>query len=120
MLRHLEALVSIRDKEIEENGSEELKQLFRASEISQPKHPLLLSPQKYNHKFIDYRKDEGWWAAIKRNHDILFEKAVESGAYCELDLDSLFSDENFVKQIFFRTDDVRHRNNSLMYHKSNN
>ena len=119
MLRHLEALVRIRDKEIEENGSEELKQLFRASEIHQPKHLLLLSPQKYNHEFISYRKDEGWWAAIKRNHDILFEKAVESGAYCELDLDSLFSDENFVKQIFFRTDDVRHRKNSLKYHKSN-
>ena len=50
-------------------------------------------------------------------HDRVFEETVDSGAYCELDLDSLLSDENFVRQIFYRTEDISQRKNSLEYRK---
>ena len=117
MLRHLEALVTMRDKNIRESGSEELDKLFKAPKIHQPKYPLLLSPQKYAQQPNTNEKDEEWWAHIKRNHDRLFERIVESNAYCELDLDRLLADQNFVRQVFFRLDDVYGRKNSAEYLK---
>ena len=116
MLRHLEALVRIRDKNRKDASSEELDAIFKAPAIHRPKHPLLLAPQKYDqYKSIINRKNEDWWAPIKRIHDKLFEDTVQSGAYCELVIDCLFADENFMRQVFYRLDSVQKRANSDKY-----
>lgn len=96
MLRHLEFLVRLREK----NNDHRPKELFSALALHRPKHPLLLSPGKYDH--VDTKAYGDWWEPIKRAHDELFEETVERGAYCELDLDRLFADENFVRQVFYQ------------------
>jgi hypothetical protein len=112
MLRHLEALVRMRDDDRirEADEQKQQQQLFGALAISRPKYPLLLSPNKYNHGGLpnarnsenENKNDEDWWAPIKRAHDELFQQTVERGAYCELDLDRLFADHDFVKQVFYK------------------
>ena len=114
MLRHLEALVRMRDDDRTQEAEDQTKQqqqqqhhhqLFVAKEISRSKHPLLLSPNKYNRgglpNEIENKNEEDWWAPIKQAHDELFEETVANGAYCELDLDRLFGDHDFVKQVFY-------------------
>jgi hypothetical protein len=109
MLRHLEALVQMRDEARQEGGVSEQQELFKAPETFRSKYPLLLSPKKYDHHVLLQQnrsesnlnqKDEDWWAPIKLAHDDLFDQTVESGAYCELDLDRLFADEDFLKKVF--------------------
>jgi len=94
ILRHLEALVRLRD-EIDSHY------IFEAVDAARPKYPLLLSPNKYNHSNVS--EDADWWGPLKRAHDDLFEKTVESGAFCELDLEHLFNDEDFVRQVFLKS-----------------
>ena len=108
MLRHLEALVRMRDDDRTQEADEQKQQhqLFGALTISRPTHPLLLSPNKYSHGGLpsenENKTDEDWWSPIKRAHDDLFQQTVDTGAYCELDLDRLFADHNFVKQVFYK------------------
>ena len=39
---------------------------------------------------------------LVKDVDELFDEAVERGEYCELDIDHLFADERFVREVFFR------------------
>lgn len=116
MLRHLEALVRMRDNDLQGDASNRLRDIFEAPALHRPKYPLLFSPRKYDHEWNGYesnQQDEDWWVTIKRNHDKLFDQTVDSGAYCELDLERLFADEHFVKQIFYRSEDIRKRKNAF-------
>ena len=116
MLRHLEALVRMRDNDLQGDASKRLHDIFEAPAIHRPKYPLLFSPRKYDHEWNGYesnQQDEDWWVTIKRNHDKLFDQTVESGAYCELDLELLFADEHFVKHIFYRSEDIWKRKNAF-------
>ena len=107
ILRHLEALVRLRDdnqvKEGSDNGGiDSTIDIFSAPDFARPEYPLLLSPNKYDHsKFPSESENLDWWGPIRRAHDDLFNTTIESGAYCELDLDRLFADEDFLKHVFF-------------------
>ncbi len=107
ILRHLEALVRLRDdnqvKEGSGNGGiDSTMDIFSAPDFGRPEYPLLLSPNKYDRsKFPSESENLDWWGHIRRAHDDLFNTTIESGAYCELDLDRLFADEDFLKHLFF-------------------
>eukprot|EP00531_Pseudo-nitzschia_arenysensis_P019614 CAMPEP_0116151338 /NCGR_PEP_ID=MMETSP0329-20121206/20040_1 /TAXON_ID=697910 /ORGANISM="Pseudo-nitzschia arenysensis, Strain B593" /LENGTH=139 /DNA_ID=CAMNT_0003647937 /DNA_START=199 /DNA_END=618 /DNA_ORIENTATION=- len=112
LLRHLEALVRLREDNRATadsiNGAEKDSKIFtvgtaHAAAVARPKVLRLLSPNSYNHSsiFSDKNNSVDWWAPIKRAHDELFEKAVDRGEYCELDLDRLFADEDFLIQVFY-------------------
>ncbi len=119
MLRHLEALVRMRDNDRQGYESGQIRKIFEAPSIHRPKHTLLLSPRKYDHAWNGHKshltgKDEDWWVPIKQKHDKLFDQTVMSGAYCELDLERLFADENFVKKIFYRQEAIQNRKTRLV------
>jgi len=97
MLRHLEALVRIRE---EATKGKDDSYIFEAPDNdARPKHPLLLSPNKHRHTPQDEQGD--WWGRIKRDHDDLFDKTIANGVYCELDFERLFADDDFVLHVFY-------------------
>jgi len=41
------------------------------------------------------------WDRIRKVHDALFEETESNGAYCELDIDGLLADKDFVREVFY-------------------
>ena len=99
ILRHLEALVRTRNRD-----HQPFDHPFRLDAVDRP---LLLSPPSRPAAGGDGDDDppgvdeEAKWAPLKIVHDEMFDETVQSGAYCELDVDRLFADETFVREVFF-------------------
>ena len=77
-----------------------MNNLILSSEFQQQQQPQ--QPQNEN---SDNDNDEGghyysWMIPVKAAHDASFDEYVSSGAYCELDLDALFDDKEFVRFVF--------------------
>jgi len=108
LFRHILSLVRMHSSSRQQQS---LSSLFRSSSS--------LSSMKTNHNLIlssEFQKqqpqneienansdDEGhsWMIPVKAAHDASFDEHVSSGSFCELDLDMLFDDKEFVQFVFF-------------------
>jgi len=61
-----------------------------------PTDHLLLSSQ-YNH---DHSDDDSWILPTKAAHDEWFDKFVGEGKFCQLDIETLMKDEDFIRYVF--------------------
>ena len=75
----------------------------RTNNNNMPKYPLLFAPfvrsvSNGNIHDIPSPKD---WKRLRKAHDDAFWESANNGKYCELDLDRLFDDDDFVGTVFY-------------------
>jgi len=102
--RHILSLVRMHSSSRQQQS---LSSLFRSSSSSmKTNHNLILSSEFQEQLQQKHQNDEGHdlyslMILVKAAHDASFDEYVASGAYCELDLDTLFDDKEFVRFVFF-------------------
>lgn len=85
-------------KQNSERRSKSSSTLFRSST---PTSHLLLSSQQEQHEEEEAdNSDLFLTSSIKTEHDKSFEEYVASGAFCEIDIERLFKNNDFIKYVF--------------------